>query len=386
MSEKSRSKKNRTKSGARNGPTKIRRWLLLIGAVVLLFVGLSYLFDFFPDEQRELRSGIRSATEKAFPKQAAAAADAYGLTFLGGGGAEAPGADDETKEPGAVAPRPDPTVPSVLLVHGLDDPGLVWRDIAPVLIDEGWNLWQVKYPNDQPLTDSTRFLSEQMQQLKARGVDEVAIVVHSMGGLISREMLTNPEMAYPEKLADGEVPRVAGLVMIATPNHGSDLARFRVFGEMRQQWVELLEGRGQFLGGILDGAGEAKLDLLPGSEFLTELNARPHPEGVQMLIIAGDVSPWAGMDFDQIDDRAPGTPPAAGQQMLAGLGVLLESMSNGSGDGLISVESTRLDGIPHHIVRGTHLTVIRNVTKGSDRIPPAVPLVADFLEQVFAME
>ena len=28
---------------------------------------------------------------------------------------------------------------------------------------------------------------------------------------------------------------------------------------------------------FFDGAGEAKIDLLPGSHFLTELNTRPHP-------------------------------------------------------------------------------------------------------------
>ncbi len=339
----------------------MRRWLILVGAAVVLFAGLAYLFDFFPDEQRALRSGIRSAAEKAFPNQAEEAAKSYGLTFLGEGSSAAP---------------------SVLLIHGLDDPGRVWRNLVPVLLDEGVNLWQIRYPNDQPLLESSWFLLEQLPQLRERGVDEITIVAHSMGGLISREMLTSPEMAYSEKVADGEVPRVAGLVMLATPNQGSELARFRVFGEMRQQWIELLEGRGQLLGGILDGAGEAKLDLLPGSQFLTALNARPHPEGVRMLSIAGDVSPWAGMDFDRLEDHAPGSPPAAGQQLLVDLGVLLKSMSDGSGDGLVSVRSTRLDGVPHRTVRGTHLTMIRNVTQGSSRVPPVIPLITEFLEQM----
>ncbi len=374
MTKKNKSTRKR-RSTKKSRSTRLRRWLILVGAVVLLFAGLAYLFDFFPDEQRALRSGIRSAAERAFPNQAEEAAKSYGLTFLGNGSSESPG-------PSAEPPEPDPAAPSVLLIHGLDDPGKVWRNLVPVLLDEGVNLWQIRYPNDQPLMESSWFLAEQMPRLREWGVDEITIVAHSMGGLISREMLTNPEMAYAEKIRAGEVPRVAGLVMLATPNQGSELARFRLFGEFRQQWIDLLEGRGQLLGGILDGAGEAKLDLLPGSQFLTALNARPHPEGVQMLSIAGDVSPWAGMNFEHPADHAPGSPPAAGQQVLMDLGVLLKSMSDGSGDGLVSVRSTRLDGIPHRTVRGTHLTVIRNLTKGSSRVPPAIPLITEFLEQV----
>ena len=379
----------KSRSTKKNRSARIRRWLILVGAVVLLFAGLAYLFDFFPDEQRALRSGIRSAAKRAFPNQAEEAAKSYGLTFLGDGSSESPGPN--TESPGSSAespgshpdsPEPNPAAPSVLLIHGLDDPGKVWRNLVPALLDEGVNLWQIRYPNDQPLMESSWFLSEQMPRLREWGVDEITIVAHSMGGLISREMLTNPEMAYAEEVRAGEVPLVAGLVMLATPNQGSELARFRLFGEFRQQWIELLEGRGQLLGGILDGAGEAKLDLLPGSQFLTALNERPHPEGVRMLSIAGDVSPWAGMDFERPEDHSPGSPPAAGQQVLVDLGVLLKSMSDGSGDGLVSVRSTRLDGIPHRTVRGTHLTVIRNVTKGSSRVPPAIPLITEFLEQV----
>ncbi len=354
----------------------------MVGAAVLIFAGLAYLFDFFPEEQRALRGGIRSTAEKAFPNQAERAASSYGLTFLGEGSSGSSGSDSESPEHGGEPLGPDLAAPSVLLIHGLDDPGLVWRDLTPVLLSEGINVWRMKYPNDQPLQESAWFLFEQMPALRQQGVEEVSIVAHSMGGLISREMLTSPEMAYAEKVQQGEAPRVAGLVMLAAPHHGAELARFRLFGEFREQWVNMLEGRWQLLSGILDGAGEAKLDLLPESQFLTGLNARPHPEGVVMLNIAGDVSPWAGMDFDLAGDQVPGIPANAGQQMMADLGALLESMSEGSGDGLVTVKSTRLDGIPHHIVPGTHLTVIRNVMEGSSRVPPAVPLIMEFLERV----
>jgi pimeloyl-ACP methyl ester carboxylesterase len=366
-------------SEPRRRSSKIRRWLLYGGAVVVLLAGLAYVFDFFPEEQRELRSGIRDAAEQVFPEIAAEAEEAYGMTYLGAGNAT------------AQKPEPHLAAPSVLLIHGLDDPGKVWRDLAPMLIEDGLDVWRIRYPNDQPLLESASFLSDQMRLLKEQGVEEITLVAHSMGGLISREMLTSPEMAYSARVVSGEAPRVNGLVMIATPNHGSELARFRLFGEFREQWINILEGRWQVLSGILDGAGEAKLDLLPGSEFLETLNARTHPENVAMLIIAGDVSPWAGIDFDRAEDYAQGdpltgVPPSPGQQILADLGAILELMSDGSGDGLVTVKSTRLDGIPHVIVRGTHLTVIRNLLAGSDSVPPAIPLVREFLARVWETE
>ncbi|MHC4718837.1 MAG: hypothetical protein ACYS5V_17895, partial [Planctomycetota bacterium] len=64
---------------------------------------------------------------------------------------------------------------------------------------------------------------------------------------------------------------------------------------------------------------------------------------------------------------------------LEGLGANLVSLTRGLGDGLVSVESTRLEGIEHQTVEGTHLTMIRNVTEESERVPPAVPIIVDRL-------
>ena len=193
-------------------------------------------------------------------------------------------------------------------------------------------------------------------------------------------MLTNPQLGYIEKGRTGDVPRVTGLIMVGTPNHGSELARFRMFGEIREQWVNMVKGRGHILRGILDGAGEAKIDLLPNSQFLKTLNKRSHPEGVKMLIIAGDITPWDERDIDRFLKASRKNAPAAGQKMLVDLGPFLKSMSDGLGDGLVTVNSTRLDGVDHRTVHGTHLSMIRNISKESSRIPPTVPLIIEYLE------
>ena len=39
----------------------------------------------------------------------------------------------------------------------------------------------------------------------------------------------------------------------------------------------------------------------------------------------------------------------------------------------------KIDGVEHQLVSGTHLSMIRNVTAQNSRVPPAVPLIVEFL-------
>lgn len=238
------------------------------------------------------------------------------------------------------------------------------------------------YPNDQPVVESARLFFEALKGFKERGIDRIAIVGHSMGGLVSREMLTNPQLNYGEPASSNLVPEVTTLIMVGTPNHGSQMARFRVFSEMRDLMARLTSGKTNWLGGILDGAGEAKIDLLPGSLFLTELNARPHPENVELFIIAGITSPWSEVDINRWVGELRQKLPDGRQNWADEFGDNMISMTHGLGDGLVTVESTRLEGVPHTTVDGTHLSMIRNLTMSSRRIPPAVPIIVDRLERL----
>jgi hypothetical protein len=194
-------------------------------------------------------------------------------------------------------------------------------------------------------------------------------------------MLTRPEIEYNASENNRQVPAVAALIMVGTPNHGSQLARLRVFTEMRDQLARMTTGEINWLGSIIDGAGEAKIDLLPGSRFLSELNARPHPAGVQMLIIAGVTSPWKESDINRWVSDLRQKVSADRQKWVDALGENMIAMTHGLGDGLVTVESTRLEGVPHRTVDGTHLSMIRNITQNSGRIPPAVPIIIEQLKK-----
>jgi pimeloyl-ACP methyl ester carboxylesterase len=351
----------------RNRKTKKGRWLWVIGGIILL-LGLWQLFtSMYREQEKELRRQLRETVKEKFPEQTAKFSQTFGLFFFE--------ADQESPHGPALERK------SVVLIHGLDDPGQVWQRLAPELVKKDYNVWLMQYPNDQPIVESAHLFFQELQGLKQLGIHRISIVAHSMGGLVSREMITRPEIAYSASAKKRLVPEVGALIMVGTPNHGSELARFRVFTEMRDHLVRLKKGEANWLGIILDGAGEAKIDLLPGSRFLTELNGRPHPEGVDMLVIAGITSPWNESDINRWVGNVRQNVSADQQEWVDELGENMISMTHGLGDGLVTVESTRLEGVPLRTVEGTHLSMIRNVTKSSHRIPPAVPIIVDRLKR-----
>jgi len=347
------------------GSTRRRRWRWMAGLAILLGGLWFVITDAYREEEKELRTQLREAVKERFPEESAAFSRGFGLFRF-----------EPDSEEGAV---PTSDRGTVVLVHGLDDPGKVWRSLAPELHARGFDAWLMEYPNDQPIAESAGLLFEELKGLRERGIDRVSIVAHSMGGLVSREMLTRPEVPYAVAARDGVVPEVAAFIMVATPNHGSPVARLRALGEVRDQIARMEKGEASWLGGILDGAGEAKIDLLPGSRFLTELNARPHPEGVEMLILAGVASPWGERDIESWVDEQRREATDDERRQLDELGATLVSLTRGLGDGLVSVESTRLEGVEHRTVEGTHLSMIRNVLEESQRVPPAIPIIVDRL-------
>lgn len=329
--------------------------------VVGLWVVFRFTLFFFPEEEKQARSELGQAIRQNFPEQAAQMAETFGLRRF--------------KQRSSNSMKSLSGSPVVVLIHGLDDPGKTWMNLAPALHTQGIDVWIMNYPNDQAITDSARLFRDELIKLRANDVHDLSIVSHSMGGLVTREMLTNPDIAYQTKIGPNRVPRVTRFVMVGTPNHGSELARFRFLGELRDQWANTVVRDRPLLSGFLDGAGEAGIDLRPGSVFLDTLNRRDLPPGVEMLIIAGVISPW--------DDEAvrPFLDSTLSPEIATETELFMQSMSNGLGDGLVTVESTRLEGIEQVTVPGTHLSMIRNILSDSDRIPPSVPIIVQFMQE-----
>ena len=353
------------------GRTVIRAVTLGTDGIVSAEVGpeaLTLRFDRLRLRRQEqaMRTQVRALLTSWLPGLAADAAEQYGVTV------RTP--DGRTHRASDFTFTSDNRV--VVLVHGLDDPGIIWRDLTPALLAAGFTPCEFDYPNDQPAAESADLLTTWLSILRRQGARRITLIGHSMGGLIAREAITRD----PER---EDLPRITRLILIATPNHGSSLARLHFAGEVRDHVVRTLSGDGLIFGSIFDGAGEAQIDLLPGSDFLTALNARPLPDDLNCTIIAGDLSPvtqprvaslmeWLGehLSSEQWNEAASQT-AAAVDELISGLG-----------DGLVTIESARLEGVEDFVVvPGNHVTMIRNFTERSQRTPPAIPIVLDRIQQ-----
>ena len=340
------------------------KWLVfIIGAAVFVAV-IQLVRPFFTEEERRMRTAMRKAILDEYPDTVKNLQAHFGLE---------PFVPPRMSDIGRTANH------VVVLVHGLDDPGIVWMNLAPILADRGFAVWILTYPNDQPADVSARFFLTQLQTGELLKTGIISVVAHSMGGLITREMLTAPGLAYGDKARRGELPFIDQLIMVGTPNHGSELARLRAFTEFRDQLANLYREDYHWLMGLVDGAGEAGIDLLPGSEFLQRLNRRPHPADVRMLVIAGVMSPKSRQEIyalaRSLAEKLPPAARGAAGKLTDGLVAMAEQV----GDGLVAVDSARLGGVPLKTVQGTHQSMIRNKKAGSQRMPPAIPVILETL-------
>ncbi len=286
-----------------------------------------------------------------------------------------------------------PSVPTrvVVLVHGLDDPGWMWRDVIPALRAVNHTVARFEYPNDGPVADSADMLALALSRLRTAGVEHTDLVAHSMGGLVARDVLTRTSYYHGDGSGGERFPAIDRLIMIGTPHAGSHMVRFRGVTELKDQLYRAWHGEHGWLNSIADGQGEAGEDLLPGSVFLSRLNARPLATHTRYTIIAGRISPVSETKLREMADSArrlasSGAAPSW-LQRLAESGEselvlsVLGSAIRGLGDGVVTVSSAQLAGVDDfQVVEADHLSLIVNVLP-SDRTPPAIPIILERFQQ-----
>jgi triacylglycerol esterase/lipase EstA (alpha/beta hydrolase family) len=109
----------------------------------------------------------------------------------------------------------------------------------------------------------------------------VDVVAHSMGGLLVRYLVEQTGGRWPQRVDD--------LVMVATPNHGSDVIAWETLG-----------GRFKALGA----------DMKPGSDLLRDLGGS-EPAGEVYTTIGGDpwMFRWLRYGSHGFDDQVPSESP-----------------------------------------------------------------------------
>lgn len=112
-----------------------------------------------------------------------------------------------------------PRAPTVVLVPGVYESWTFLRALGQLLHAEGHAvrvLPTLGY-NRAPVPDAASMLRH---HLTAEGLEDVVVVAHSKGGLIGKLAMLQ------EEVREGAVPRIAGMVAIATPFAGSVYARW----------------------------------------------------------------------------------------------------------------------------------------------------------------
>jgi len=342
----------------RCGKCRWRRWIWLglVGVVLLGWATWSWWGERNPEQERDLRVRVHERLQGWFPEQMALSKDQYGFQPR----------TPQASETG----RPD-----VVLLHGLDEPGDIWDDLVGVLAEAGWVAWEFRYPNDQAIDASADFLAEAWLELPAD--HPVVLIGHSMGGLVARDFVgrwRHPVDVEP-KVAGASV---CGVILVGTPNHGSEWARLRVWLELRDFFAAASQRQLALFHGLRDGTGAAKIDLRPGSAFLTGLNARAWPAEVPVRIIGGQLAeptPRMRQSIEAISAET-GT-----NEMTVALEAWWTTLGEGLGDGVVPVHSLAVTSAPPPtIVAASHRGLVAGTPLSGEQ-PPAIPIIREILER-----
>ena len=123
---------------------------------------------------------------------------------------------------------PDPRGKILVLVHGLCMSDLKWRRHghdhgAALAVDAGFTPLYLHYNTGLHVSSNGRAFAEQLQTLLQAwpvAVDELVILGHSMGGLVTRSACRHAEAAGHDWLR-----RLSTIVFLGTPHHGAPLER-----------------------------------------------------------------------------------------------------------------------------------------------------------------
>lgn len=234
----------------------------------------------------------------------------------------------------------DPDRIPVIFVHGLVSSPLTWREMANDLwadssIRSRYQFWFFFYPTGKPFGLSAAALRESIDDVRRRcdpdrrcaSLSRIVLVGHSMGGLVSRLLVTDPGTALWDSLSSvpfdettmsdedrdlvvravrsPPVEGVTRVVFIAVPHRGSDLAD-RAPGRLASRLVQLppslveaavrvFQTEDPATGQTIPRSISNGVDSLsPNSAFLRTLADLPIAPGVTAHSIIGDRSSTPG--------------------------------------------------------------------------------------------
>ena len=222
----------------------------------------------------------------------------------------------------------DPNKTVVMVVHGLMDSPATWTPMINHLradehIREKFQFWFYSYPSGYPYPHSAAILRRELDEIERRFPlhKKMVLIGHSMGGCISRLMITDtgdkiwmgalgrppeqvPMAAEDRKLfADAIIfrhrPEVGRVIFMSAPLRGSDMASNwmgRLGSSLVKSPVTLLKAGSDALKFTTFQAGDLQLKRIPNSvdtlapnnRFVKAINQIPVTPGIPHHVISGD--------------------------------------------------------------------------------------------------
>lgn len=237
----------------------------------------------------------------------------------------------------------------VVLVHGFNSRPAAAESLLDGARHYGLPCALFAYPNDQPIEESAQLLARELRQLaKQHPHRGVSLLTYSMGGLVARAAIEDPQ------IDPGNVRR---LIMVAPPNQGTSLAHGAVGVDLYEYFSsrQRRQRRNPIFAAIEDGLAEAVRDLQPGSHMLQRLNSRPiHPE-VHYSILLGSGGPIRSEDVDCLRTLVRHCSPSNscvrdwGDHFWNCMDHF-EELVEGKGDGVVSLRRGRLSQVEDTVV------------------------------------
>jgi pimeloyl-ACP methyl ester carboxylesterase len=222
----------------------------------------------------------------------------------------------------------DPNKTVVLVVHGLMDSPATWTPMINHLrgdeqLRRNYQFWFYSYPSGYPYPHSAAILRRELDEIEKRFPlkKQMVVIGHSMGGCISRLLITDTGDKIwmgafkkpPEQVAmDAETkklftdatifthrPEVGRVIFISAPLQGSDLATNwagRIGSSLVKSPATLLKAGTAMLKVATFQAGDLKLKRIPNSvdtlspknHFVRAINQIPVTRGIPHHVISGD--------------------------------------------------------------------------------------------------
>jgi hypothetical protein len=256
----------------------------------------------------------------------------------------------------------DPNKMPVVMVHGLWSSPITWMEMyndlrSDPLVREHYQFWFYLYPTGQPFWISATQMREDLAFMRRDldpkredpALDQMVLVGHSMGGLVSKLQTVESEDDFWQTMSDhpfGELnanpevvqslaglfyfrpnPSVRRVVTLGTPHRGSQFANgvTRWLGaKLITLPAKMLDGRDQLLA---KNSGFFR-DSAP-LEVKTSIDSLSPDSPVLSVLLSAAPGPWVRYHNVVGRDPTPG----------------LEKHLVGDGDGVVSLTSARLDNM-----------------------------------------